>query len=41
MHAAFVDPHDPSVVYLTQPVDESQRLREAPRWVVLDRQVPE
>lgn len=31
----FVDPNDPSTVYLSQPAlaDESQRLREPPKWV--------
>ncbi|GIL86766.1 hypothetical protein Vretimale_15646 [Volvox reticuliferus] len=30
---AFVDPHDPSTIYLAQqPVDESQRLASAPRY---------
>mmetsp|Transcript_10745 Transcript_10745/g.29518 ORF Transcript_10745/g.29518 Transcript_10745/m.29518 type:complete len:219 (+) Transcript_10745:76-732(+) len=29
---AFVDPNDPTTIFITQPVDESQRLREAPRY---------
>lgn len=28
---AFIDPNDPTTVFLSQPVDESQRLKEAPR----------
>lgn len=31
-HTAFVDPNDPSTVYLTQPVDDSQRLKEQPKY---------
>lgn len=27
-----MDPNDPSTVYLSQPVDESQRLQYAPRY---------
>jgi hypothetical protein len=27
-----VDPADPSVVYLSQPADDSQRLREGPKY---------
>lgn len=30
--AAFVDPSDPSTVYITQPVGEAQRLKERPRY---------
>lgn len=30
VHQAFVDPNDPSTVYLTQPVDNSQRLNQQP-----------
>lgn len=29
---SFVDPADPSTIYLTQPVDESQRLGSAPKY---------
>jgi len=30
VHKAFVDPNDPSTIYLTQPVDDSQRLNHQP-----------
>lgn len=30
--AAFVDPADPTTVYLTQPVGDAQRLRERPKY---------
>eukprot|EP00879_Flechtneria_rotunda_P001965 GHRR01002139.1.p1 GENE.GHRR01002139.1~~GHRR01002139.1.p1 ORF type:complete len:214 (+),score=59.35 GHRR01002139.1:188-829(+) len=32
VHKAFVDPNDPSTVYLSQPVDESQRLQYQPTY---------
>ncbi len=31
-HAAFVDPNDPSTVYLTQPVPDSAKLQEQPKY---------
>lgn len=31
-HTRFVDPNDPSTVYLSQPVDESQRLHYQPTY---------
>jgi len=30
VHKAFVDPNDPSTIYLSQPVDDSQRLSYQP-----------
>ena len=33
LQSAFVDPNDPSVLYLTQPVREAQRLPGAPVYV--------
>jgi hypothetical protein len=32
---AFVDPNDPTTIFISQPVGESQRLAEAPRCVVV------
>lgn len=32
LQAALVDPNDPSKIYLTQPVDDSQRRQDAPKF---------